>query len=174
MSDGGCAGTLVKARVICAVNAGVGVAVGTVVAGVCVVFTGVVVVLVVWIVVGEVGTGVGVGSVVAGVCDTFARDTCSDGWGVPPSPALVDTGVPETEGAPAGVPATPHTAGNQKSAAITITTTMAAVTTPAATDLPVRTDEGRAGSLVPHWVQNFWDRSFVTAPQFGQVMRTML
>jgi hypothetical protein len=171
VSDGGCAGTLVTARVICAVNAGAGGDVGTVVA---VVFRVVEVVLVVRVAVGETGAGVVVGSGVAGVCDVVIAGNDSDGRGVTPEPAVVDTGVPESEGAPAGFPTVSRTGGYQKIAAITITTTMPAAITTAAFDLPDMTLGGGAGSRVPHWVQNFWDLSFVTAPQFRQVVRTML
>ena len=174
VSDGGCAGTHVTARVICAVNAGVGGAVGTVVTVVCVVFWIVEVVLVVRVAVGETMAGVVVGSSVAGSCEGVIGGNDSDGRGVTPEPDVVDTGVPESEGAPVGFPTLSRTGGYQKIAAITITATMPAAITTAAFDLPDMTGGGGAGSRAPHWVQNFWDRSFVTAPQFGQEVRTML
>lgn len=174
VSEGGCPGTLVTSRVICAVNTGVGDAVGMVVTVVCVVFRVVVIVLVVRAAVGETGAGVGVGSGVAGVCDVVVAGNDSDGRGVTPEPAVVDTGVPENEGAPAGFPTLSRAGRDQKIAAITMTTTMPATTAIPAAALPVMTAGGGAGSRVPHWVQNFWERSFVTAPQCGQVVRTML
>jgi hypothetical protein len=156
------------------VNAGVGVAVGTVVAVVCVVFGIVEGIVVVWVAGEETGAGVVVGSGVAEVCDGIVEGNDSDGRGVAPAPAIVDTGGMEPEGAPAGFPTPSRTMGDQKIAAITMTTTTPAATTIAAAALLVITDGGGAGSRVPHWVQNFWERSFVTAPQFGQVVRTML
>jgi hypothetical protein len=140
------------------VDSGVGVAVGRVVVVVCVVFDVVTVVIIVVITVAGADVVEAVVRVVEMVGEAFREGMGPEGNGVISVNAAVDSNVPGPEYPPATFPANPSIRGCQKTAAITIITRMPTVAAAhAGIDLPLAADAGSSGSLVPHWVQNFWD-----------------
>ena len=149
VSGDGCEGIQVTARVILAVDAGVGLAVGTVVAVVCVVFRVVAGILVVWVVTGDAVTGTVVERGVAGDGTAVVMGNGSEGRAV--MPAVADTGIMGPEGFPAAFPAISRSRGIERDPATTmIAIITAAAAAPVTADLPVRRAGGRSGNLVPH------------------------